>query len=133
MSRADEIMITIYERKSLRFICGGIQENGKWRRLNLELCQSYKDSDIVNFIKLPRIKWAGRVIKMNEDRTTEKVFNVQPIGTRRKGRPNLKWIDGLAKDLLILKTENWRTLAGRRLVWKRLLEKVKSHLRLSSH
>ncbi|GFY27144.1 hypothetical protein TNCV_2067651 [Trichonephila clavipes] len=23
------------------------------------------------------------------------VFNAQPIGTRRKGRPNFRWIDGL--------------------------------------
>ncbi|GFW00306.1 hypothetical protein TNCV_4355031 [Trichonephila clavipes] len=37
---------------------------------------------------------------MSEDRTTKKVFNAQPIGTRRKGR----WIDGLEKDLLVLRT-----------------------------
>ncbi|GFT30306.1 hypothetical protein TNCV_2376111 [Trichonephila clavipes] len=34
---------------------------------------------------------------MDEDRPTKKVFNAQPIGTRRKGRPNLRWIDGLEK------------------------------------
>ncbi|GFU09031.1 hypothetical protein TNCV_1318971 [Trichonephila clavipes] len=32
----------------------------------------------------------------------------------------LGWIDGLEKDL-VLKTKNWRILAGRRLAWKRLL------------
>ncbi|GFW51175.1 uncharacterized protein TNCV_3594571 [Trichonephila clavipes] len=41
---------------------------------------------------------------MNEDRTTKKVFNAQPIGPRRKGRPNFRWIDGLDKDLLVLRT-----------------------------
>ncbi|GFV24582.1 uncharacterized protein TNCV_1914441 [Trichonephila clavipes] len=77
------------------------QENGTWRRRsNLELYQSYKESDIVDFIKIQRIKWAGHVIRMSEDDTTKKVFNAQPIGTRRKGRPNLTWIDGLEKDLL---------------------------------
>ncbi|GFW15123.1 uncharacterized protein TNCV_172701 [Trichonephila clavipes] len=70
---------------------------------------------------------------MNEDRTTKKVFNAQPTGTRRKGRPNLRWIDGLEKDLLVLRTRNWRTLAGRRLAWKRLLEKAKDHAGLSCH
>ncbi|GFV65584.1 hypothetical protein TNCV_778701 [Trichonephila clavipes] len=58
----------------------------------------------------------------------KKVFNDQPIGTRKKGRPNLRWINDLEKDLLILRTMNRRTLAGRRLVWKRLLEKAKAHL-----
>ncbi|GFY13502.1 ATP-dependent DNA helicase [Trichonephila clavipes] len=71
--------------------------------------------DIINFIKIQRIKWAGHVIKISEDRTTRKVFNAQPIGTRRKGRPNHRWIDGLEKDLLDLRTRKWRTLAERRL------------------
>ncbi|GFW59187.1 uncharacterized protein TNCV_2781181 [Trichonephila clavipes] len=89
---------------------------GTWRRRsNLELYHSYKESDIVNFIKVQRMKWAGLVDRMDEDRTTTKVFNAQPIRTRKKGRPKLRWIDGLEKDILILKTKNWRTLAGRRL------------------
>ncbi|GFU29971.1 uncharacterized protein TNCV_552581 [Trichonephila clavipes] len=83
------------------------QENRTWRRSNLELYHPYKESNIVNFIKIQRIKWAGHVIRMNEDHTTKKVFNIQPIGTRRKGRPNLRWIDDLEKDLLVLKTRNW--------------------------
>ncbi|GFY02493.1 uncharacterized protein TNCV_3503741 [Trichonephila clavipes] len=60
MSRTDENMISIQERKNLRFIFGGIQENGAWRkRSNLELYRSYKESDIVKFIKIQRIKWAA--------------------------------------------------------------------------
>ncbi|GFU82897.1 uncharacterized protein TNCV_266941 [Trichonephila clavipes] len=70
---------------------------------------------------------------MGEDRTTKKVFNAQPIGTRRKGRSNLRWIDGLEKDLLVSRTRNWKTLAGRRLSWKRLLEKANAHPGLSCH
>ncbi|GFT69114.1 uncharacterized protein TNCV_3905011 [Trichonephila clavipes] len=129
MSRTDEIMISIYERKILRFIFGGIQENEIWcRRSYLELCQSYKESDIVNFIKIQRIKWAGQVVRMDENRTTKTIFNAQPIGTRRKGRPSLRWIGGLEKDLLVLRTKNWRTLAR-----TRLLEKTKAQPGLSSH
>ncbi|GFV48136.1 uncharacterized protein TNCV_3554151 [Trichonephila clavipes] len=77
--------------------------------------------------RLQRIKWAGHVIRMCEDRTFKKVFNAQTIGTRKKGRPNLRWIDGLEKDLLVLRNRNWITLGGRRLDWKRLLEKFKAH------
>ncbi|GFX16300.1 hypothetical protein TNCV_4705531 [Trichonephila clavipes] len=71
---------------------------------------------------------------MNEESTTKKVFNTQPIGTRKKGRPNHRWIDILEKDLLVLRTKNWRALA----VWKkaerkRLLEKDKVHPELSNH
>ncbi|GFV56082.1 uncharacterized protein TNCV_4524041 [Trichonephila clavipes] len=84
MSRADK-NISIYERKILRFTFGGIQENGTWRRRsNLERYQSYKESDIVNFIKIQRIKWAGHAVRMNKNRTTKKVFNAQPISPRER-------------------------------------------------
>ncbi|GFX83502.1 uncharacterized protein TNCV_324511 [Trichonephila clavipes] len=119
MSRTVENMISIYERNILRLIFEGIQKNGTWRRSNLELYQSYKESDIVNFIKIQGFKWAAHVIRMNEDHPTKKVFNARPIGTRRKGRQNLRWIDDLEKYLLVLRTRNWITLAGRRLDWKR--------------
>ncbi|GFY28701.1 uncharacterized protein TNCV_3440681 [Trichonephila clavipes] len=98
------------------------------RRSNFELCLSYKESVIVNFIKIQRIKWAGYVVKMDKDCTTKKVFNAQPIGTWRKSSSNLLWIDGIEKDLLVLKSKNWRRLAGRR-----LLEKAKAHPGQSSH
>ncbi|GFS63856.1 hypothetical protein TNCV_1128681 [Trichonephila clavipes] len=35
-----------------------------------------------------------------------KKSNAQPIGTRRKSRSNLRWIDGIEKDLLVLRTKN---------------------------
>ncbi|GFS96663.1 uncharacterized protein TNCV_3944361 [Trichonephila clavipes] len=54
-------------------------ENGG--RSNLELYQSYKESRFANFIKIQQIKWAGYVIRVNEDHTTKKVFNAQPIDT----------------------------------------------------
>ncbi|PRD22638.1 UNVERIFIED_CONTAM: hypothetical protein NCL1_48581 [Trichonephila clavipes] len=53
MSPTDKNMICICERKILRSIFGGIQENGtQRRRSNLDLYRSYKEFDIVNFIKI---------------------------------------------------------------------------------
>ncbi|GFX98811.1 uncharacterized protein TNCV_1503871 [Trichonephila clavipes] len=73
MSRADENMVSIHERNILRFIFGRIQENGtRRRRSNFMLYQSYKESDIVNLIKIQRIKWTGHVVGTNEDHTTKK-------------------------------------------------------------
>ncbi|GFS48182.1 hypothetical protein TNCV_2295951 [Trichonephila clavipes] len=50
-----------------------------------------------------------------------------------KAGQNLRWLDGLVNDLLVLKTKKWKTLAGRRLAWKRLLEKAETHPGQSSH
>ncbi|GFY17798.1 uncharacterized protein TNCV_1075331 [Trichonephila clavipes] len=110
---------------------------GKWtwrRRSNLELYQAYKESDIVNFVKIQRIKWAGHAIRMSDDSTTKTVYNAQPIGTRRRSRPNLGWIDDLEKNLLSFESyvlEN--KLSGRCLAWRKLFEKAKAHTGLSCH
>ncbi|GFW44705.1 hypothetical protein TNCV_4482501 [Trichonephila clavipes] len=48
---------------------------------------------------------------MDEDRTT-KMSSMPSQLALRKGRPNIRWIDDLEKDLLDLKTKNWRTLAS---------------------
>ncbi|GFU84288.1 hypothetical protein TNCV_619551 [Trichonephila clavipes] len=58
--------------EDLQIYFGRIEENGIWqRRSNLELYHSYRESDIVKFIKEERIKWAGHVVRMNEDCTTK--------------------------------------------------------------
>ncbi|GFU62579.1 hypothetical protein TNCV_1314131 [Trichonephila clavipes] len=59
---------------------------------------------------------------------TKNVSNAQPIGTQRKGRPNLRWIDGLEKDLLVLRTRSWRAMAVRRLAGKGFLRRQKPTL-----
>ncbi|GFT38846.1 hypothetical protein TNCV_1585431 [Trichonephila clavipes] len=35
----------------------------------------YKESEIIYLIKIQKIKWAGHVAKMDEDRTITKAFN----------------------------------------------------------
>ncbi|GFW60706.1 uncharacterized protein TNCV_570521 [Trichonephila clavipes] len=74
------------------------------------------------------MKWAGHVVRMDEDSTTKKVFKAQPIGTRRKDRLSLRWMDDLEKDLLVLRTKIWSTLTGRRLDGKGFLRRPMSTL-----
>lgn len=40
---------------------------------------------------LSRLRWAGHVIRMNENDPTRKAHLSDPGGKRRKGRPNLRW------------------------------------------
>ncbi|GFU48358.1 uncharacterized protein TNCV_3342501 [Trichonephila clavipes] len=48
----------------------------KWdvvkKRSNFEIYQLYKESDIVNFVKIQRIKWASHAVRLDEERTTKK-------------------------------------------------------------
>ncbi|GFV24514.1 hypothetical protein TNCV_813981 [Trichonephila clavipes] len=49
--------------------------------------------------------------RMNEDRYSKKIFLAKPMGNRPRGRPPLRWIDCVEKDLKILKVEYWKKVA----------------------
>ncbi|GFS57212.1 epidermal growth factor receptor substrate 15-like 1 [Trichonephila clavipes] len=120
----DEEALGIFKRKILCCILGGIQVNGLWRRSNLELYISYKQPCIVKFVKLQRLKWAGDLARMNEDRCFKKIFLAKPVGNKPWGRRLLSWIDCVKKDLNILKVKNFKTVAKGRDAWRKLLEKA---------
>jgi hypothetical protein len=44
----------------------------------------------VNYIKVKRLAWAGHLMRMNNDRTQNKIFNTKPVGVRRVGRSKLR-------------------------------------------
>jgi hypothetical protein len=61
LSKTDERLLTVFERRILRCIFGAVQENGVWRkRYNHELCELFNEPDIVIYIKINRLGWAGR-------------------------------------------------------------------------
>jgi hypothetical protein len=43
------------------------------------------------------------------------------------GRPKNRWIDGILKDMQVLKVKNWKELIGNRKEWNNLVKKVKTH------
>ncbi|GFY12478.1 putative DD41D transposase [Trichonephila clavipes] len=108
-----------------------VSQTGK----NIERKNEDQISSSINHIKNLTLLTSSKYNELNGQVTLsewtktaplKKVFNDQPIDTRKKGWPNLRWIDGQEKDLLLSRTKNWRTLAGRRLAWKRFLEKAKA-------
>ena len=86
MTSAQEDMIRRWERKILRRIYGGVLDAGMWRmRTNAELYELHKEPDIVTVIKQGRIRWAGHVQRMTEERAVKKVFIGGPVGRRARG------------------------------------------------
>jgi hypothetical protein len=79
LSRSDERMLSIFERRILRYIFGPVEENGAWRkRYNLKLYKLFNEPDIIGFIKVKRLEWAGHLIRASENRMIKKVFNTKP-------------------------------------------------------
>ena len=73
-------MLKGFENRILRRIFGPkMDENGKWRRLhNEELHSLYRSPNIVRVIKSRRLRWAGHVARMEEDRSAFKIFTDKP-------------------------------------------------------
>ncbi|GFX39102.1 hypothetical protein TNCV_359161 [Trichonephila clavipes] len=68
MSRTDENMISTYEKEN--FTIHFWRNSGK--RNVAKMIKFRTLSDIVNFIKIQQVKWAGHVVRMDEVHTTKK-------------------------------------------------------------
>ena len=84
----------------------------------------YKENDIVTHIKINRLKWAGHVIRMEEQSPTRRVLVAVVEGRRQRGRRKLRWEDGVMEDARKLGERNWRNAARKRDSWQKLLKKV---------
>ena len=66
---------------------------------NEELNDLYSSPNIVRVIKLRRIRWAGHVAHMGEERGVYRVLVGKPEGKRPLGRPRCRWVDNIQMDL----------------------------------
>ena len=73
---------------------------GEWRRLhNEELNGLYSSPNIVRAIKSRRMRWAGHVAHMGEERGAYRVLVGKLEGKRPLGRPRRRWVDNIRMDL----------------------------------
>ena len=84
----------------------------------------YAEIDIVTYIKINRLKWAGHVIRMEEQSATRRVLVAVVEGRRQRVRSNLRWEDGVMEDARKLGERDWRNAARNRDSWQKLLKKT---------
>jgi len=98
---------------------------GEWRRLhNEELNGLYPSTNIVRVIKSRRMKWAGHVARMGEERVVYRFLVGKPEGRRPLGRSRRIWMYSIRMDLqevgcvymdwigLAQDRDRWRTLVS---------------------
>jgi hypothetical protein len=87
----------------LRKIFGPVQnEDGSWRtRMNYELSELTKTTDIARFIQSRRIAWLGHVMWMDDKRAPNRILGWKPIGMRIRGRPRKRWNVDIEEDMQI--------------------------------
>jgi hypothetical protein len=92
----------VFEDRVLRRIFGPKREEvtGEWRKLhNEELHILYSSRDIIRQIKSRRMRWAGHVTRMGEERNVYRVLMGKPEGNKPLGRPRRRWEGGIRMDL----------------------------------
>ena len=60
-------------------------------------------------------------MRMPEENPVKKLTLLRPVGSRRAGRPKLKWLDGVEEDLRTLSIRGWRRRALDIDRWKEVL------------
>ena len=66
---------------------------------NEELNDLYSSPNIVRVIKSRRMRWAGHVARMGEERGVYRVLVGKSVGRRPLGRPRRGWVDNIRMDL----------------------------------
>jgi hypothetical protein len=101
---------------------------GEWRELhNQELNDLYSLPNIVQVVKLRRMRWAGHVAHMGEDRGVHRVLVGKLEGKRPLGRPRRRWKD-ITMDLQEVGggRGDWMELAQDRDGWRALVGTVRN-------
>jgi len=125
----EERKLRVFENMVLRRIFGPRRDEvtGEWRRLHKEeLNGLYSSPNIVRVIKSIRMRWAGHVARMGEERKVYRVLVGKPEGRRPLGRHRRRWADNIRMDLLEVRCGymDWIGLAQDRESWRTLVSAV---------
>ena len=103
-------------------------DRGRLRiRTNQELYQLCGEDDIVKFCKLSRLRWAGHVIRQDNDDLSKRVLLSELGGKRPRGRPRVRWEDGVEEDVARLGCRNWKIVTLSLEGWEKLLKEAEAH------
>jgi hypothetical protein len=98
----EERRLRVFENRVLRRVFGPKRNEvtGEWRKLhNEELNDLYPLPNIMRVVNSRRMRWAGHVVRMGEDRAVHRVLVGKPEGKRILGRPRRRWEDNIKMDL----------------------------------
>jgi hypothetical protein len=80
----------------------------------------------VRVIKSRRLRWAGHVVRMGEDRSAFKILTNTPTGKIHLGRSRRRWEDNIRMDLkeIGVNTRKWVDSTQDRDYWRALVNAV---------
>ena len=125
----EEGKLRVFENMVLRRIFTPRKDEvtGEWRRLDNEEVNDLNSSpNIVRVIKSRRMRWAGHVARMGEERGVYRFLVGKPEGKRSLVRPRRRWVDNIRMDLqeVVCGYMDWIGRAQDRDRWRTLVSAV---------
>jgi hypothetical protein len=93
--------LRVFENTALRRKFGPKRHDvtGEWKKLHNGLHNFYSSPNIIWQIKSRRVRWAGYMARMGEERKAYKVLVGKPEGKKPLGRQRRRWEDVIRMDL----------------------------------
>jgi hypothetical protein len=94
----EEHRLRVFENRMLRGIFGPKRDEvtKQWRKLHSgDIHNLYSSPDIIRQIKSRRMRWAGHVARMGEERNVYRVLVGKSEGKKPLERPRHRWEDGI--------------------------------------
>ena len=114
MKRAQERRKEVAEMRMLRWMCGVTRRD----RIKNDLIRgTVKVTEVSRKLQERRLQWFGHVVRREDDFACKRVMNMEVPGTRRRGRPRMRWRDSVNRDMR--EKDVAEGLAQDRILWKR--------------
>ena len=108
LTERQEEKMQIAENNWVRRICKVTQEGRKMKELKEEIGMK---KHLKMKVARCRMRWAGHMQRMGEDRLSKRAWKAEEGGRRRRGRPKVRWKDCVKRDLERAGTngQEWKT------------------------
>ena len=96
MKRAQERRMEVAEMRMLRWMCGVTRRD----RIKNDLIRgTTKVTEVSKKLQERRLQWFGHVMRREDEFPCKRVMNMEVPGTRRRGRPRMRWRDSVNRDM----------------------------------
>lgn len=99
--------------------------NWQERVTNVEVLERTGSVSVHTLVRRRRLRWVGHVVRMENNRIPKKIlYSEVSGGGRRVGRPNLRFLDVIKRDVNECGARDWEADVADRVQWRRKTEEV---------
>ena len=93
----EERLLLTTEMRMLRCIMGVTLLD---RETNENIRNELSIEPITDVVRRSRMRWFGHLLRMDDKNKVKEMWKMSVPGKRRQGRPKMRWLDNIRKDML---------------------------------